>query len=932
MSFINIQPLLQAIAQDRLILTPNSRLKNKLIEAYNAHQIEHHHTLADSGIFHWPNIRVNSLQEWLIEQHQILLDNAYLDQPKALISGLQRQQLWQQIIEDNNAETELINPTRLTADADSAYTNAQKWLLDVNYLEQHIVTSLNERFVQWAESFREQLDILQLQTFEDLQLQVLKAYEQQLLPKIEQIIALGFGELPPITQRTFQTISYKIIEQSVSAPSTDRCSKISCNDREDEAAQVSAWAKHTLTANPKARIGIIVPNLGQDRALLEKHLLQHFEAHYLLPETNRYTLPFNFSTGIPLGSTPFIKDTLDLLKLLQQEHQCNTLINQIHSPFWGVTSNTADDSNSTTCDSALKATLIERIKQRGRATLSASQWRNLVHKIATSTTAEKTTAQTDTATKADQPSNYCQWLDSVLQTLITNLRSTPAKQLPSRWVTFFQQQLTLLNWPGERRLDSNEYQQAQQWLSFLEDVCRLDHLQVSLSCYEAIDQLGRSSNSTPFQAQTLESPIQVLGVLEGAGLVFSDCWIMGMTDKDWPPTAQPNPLLSIIMQREHAMPHADASRELAFAESLTESYQVCASDVIFSYATSDAQSPLHHSPLIEHISPFDTNDKQPPSTSALHKHIEALRQSSLLEEIDIGTAPPLSELEQKRVRGGSQILRNQAINPLAAFFIHRLNAKQPESITLGFTPQQRGHILHGALNSLWGDLKTHSQLLQLTDAVLELKVASFIDAEIASYKKREPKIFNPTYTDLEAKRQGSLIMQWLKQEKQRPAFTVIGRETPITTDIAGLTLSLRLDRLDQLESGEMIIIDYKTGSPNIKQWGSDKPEEPQLPLYALTYEPQVQALLFVQINAKDVCSKGIGELTQHHDGIIQSSKGGSYDLPEDWQSMLLHWQNTLQQLSLDFQNGVVNNEFKTPALARYYDYLNACLRTQEITQ
>lgn len=930
MSFINIQPLLEPIAQDRLILTPNSRLKNKLIEAYNAHQLQHQNAQAHSSSHHWRNIKVYSLQEWLIEQYQQLLDKACLEQPKALISSLQKQQLWQKIIEDNNHETELINPMRLIADADSAFSNAQKWLLEAVHLEQHATTTLHERFVQWAVIFNEQLSHLKLHTFEDLQLQVLQAYEQQLLPPAEQIIALGFGELPPITQRTFKAIGHKVIEQSTSAPNTNSCRKISCTDREDEAAQVAAWAKNKLSANPQARIGIIVPNLGQDRALLEKHLLHNFEAHYLLPETNRYTLPFNFSNGIPLGSTPFIKDTLDLLKLLQQEHQCNTLINLIHSPFWGVTSNTANDPSSTTSDNAIKAKLIERIKQRGRATLSASQWRNIVHKMATAITDQETTKETDAAATG-QISNYSQWLDAVLQTLATNLRATPAKQLPSRWVGFFQQQLKLLNWPGERRLDSNEYQQAQQWLSFLEDLCRLDHLQIPLSCYEAIEQLTRSANSTPFQAQTQESPIQVLGVLEGAGLVFSDCWIMGMTDKDWPPTAQPNPLLPITMQRDHAMPHADASRELAFAESLTESYQVCATEVIFSYATADAESPLHHSPLIDHITPIDVSDIRPLSTSTLQQHIEELRQSSQLEAIDISTAPPLSTLEMQSVRGGSQILRNQAINPLAAFFIHRLNAKQPESITLGFTPQQRGHILHGALNSLWGDINSHAQLLQLTDAELEIKVASFIDAEIASYKKREPKIFNETYTDLEAKRQCSLIMQWLQQEKQRPAFTVVGRETPITTDIAGLTLRLRLDRLDQLETGEMIIIDYKTGSPSVKQWGSDKPEEPQLPLYALTYEPQVQALMFVQINAKDVCAKGIGELSEHHEGIIQSSKGARYDLPEDWQSMLLHWQKTLQQLSLDFQNGVADNNFKTPALARYYEYLNACLRTQENT-
>ncbi len=910
MSLINLDPLLHAIEQDYLILTPNSRLKNKLIDAYNSQQLR-------IGKTTWRNIRVKSVQEWLHECHQQLLDQALVSSPKALISSLQRQYLWQQIIESNNTGTELINSLRLATDADSTYTNIQRWNLDDHsYLLSITENTLHKRFVEWLQVFTDTLNELKLHTFEDMQKTIIQAYKQGALIQEPEVVTLGFGELSPLVRNTFSAISNKITSLSPTVNKVQSCAKLACRDRDNEAENASTWAKSVLETNQDARIGIIVPNLGQDRETLERHLLQTFEPHYLLPETNRYTLPFNFSTGVPLGSTPFIKDTLNLLKLLQHEYQTNTLISLLNSPFWGPEHSTLKCIAFGPDELDIKCQLIDTIKRKGRATLSATQFRYLVRKCA------------ETQAK-DSEFNYEAWLNDALQTIETNSRSTPTKQLPSRWIVFFQQQLEALNWPGQRRLDSIEYQQAQQWFTFLEDVCRLDQLQAPISCYDMLERLSSSANNSPFQAQTQESPIQVLGALEGAGLLFTDCWVMGMTDKDWPPTPQPSPLLSISVQRQHGMPHADAARELMFAETLTHDYQHCAERVIFSHATADTESKLQHSPLIDSINDVNLDEVIAQSDGYLTTYINQLQASPKSESVDVSSAPIMSTAEKQFVRGGSQILRNQAINPLAAFFIHRLGAQQPQPINLGFTPQQRGQILHDTLATFWTDIQGQENLLALDNEHIETTILSLINSQMLSYQQREPKVYNPQYLTLEANRQTQLIMQWLEQEKQRPAFTVKGCETPITANIAGLTLNLRLDRLDQLQTGELIIIDYKTGTPTLKQWGSDKPEEPQLPLYALTYEPQIQALMFVQINMKAVAMKGIGDLTDHHDGVIPTSKGASLDLPEDWQAMLEHWQHTLEQLSLDFQNGVSSNDFKTPALSRYYEHLNACLRTQE---
>src|SRR5690606_15804587 len=169
------------------------------------------------------------------------------------------------------------------------------------------------------------------------------------------------------------------------------------------------------------------------------------------------------------------------------------------------------------------------------------------------------------------------------------------------WIAFFEQHLQLLGWPGTRRLDSQEHQQLSQWSKVLENFLQLDSLGIELSYLGAVQQLRNIAGKTPFQAQTPHSPIQIVGALEGAGLQFSHCWVMGLHHRQWPPVPAPNPLLPINLQRTYKMPHASAERELEYARALTAHYRQCAAQVVFSSAHSDDDSELSPSALIRQL-------------------------------------------------------------------------------------------------------------------------------------------------------------------------------------------------------------------------------------------------------------------------------------------------------------------------------------------
>jgi RecB family exonuclease len=53
--------------------------------------------------------------------------------------------------------------------------------------------------------------------------------------------------------------------------------------------------------------------------------------------------------------------------------------------------------------------------------------------------------------------------------------------------------------------------------------------------------------------------------------------------------------------------------------------------------------------------------------------------------------------------------------------------------------------------------------------------------------------------------------------------------------VGPLRLNVRMDRVDEVAGGE-VLIDYKTGAASPNDWLTEKPDAPQLPLYAILSE------------------------------------------------------------------------------------------------
>lgn len=899
-ALLDIQPLLPALASGHLIITANDRLRRHLLKAWAEHQRQ-------QGLEAWVTPAVYPLNRWLEDRWQGLLEAGHLGCDRAIAERHQRQLIWEQVIGAFDEGQALLQPEPLAQQADAALRSLTLWQVNPEQLAQSPFPHSNtQSFLSWLEAFERRLDSRQLTTPEAAQTRLLDAFQQGQLPVHPQIWLLGFDDLPPLHRQILEAASeQQVYVQAGSAEHTD-LARVLAPDTETEVRSAALWSQQQLEHDPNAAIGIIVPDLGQRRDQVERLFAEVFEPGAPHPDRPRYTFPFNFSAGVPLGSTPLIDSALQLLTLNRDQWPLASICQLLSSPFWSLPEP----------EWVLRTQLAERLRRLGKFEITGSDLRYHAQRLTERLAPEGDAEPGDAA------------LARRLQLLDEQRRRLPRSLTARRWSQVFHAQLEALGWPGTRRLDSQEYQQMGQWHQLLATFATLEATGADLSLSQALKRLNQLAGQTPFQAQTPDSPVQILGALEGAGLRFTHCWVLGLHQRQWPPVPAPNPLLPIELQRELQMPHASAERELQFARSLTANYRQCAEQVIFSCASADEQGDLSVSPLIRAIAPSPLESVIEQDQSATQKHLDRLAEHRQLEAVHCARGPSV-DTEQK-APGGSGLFKHQAACPFNAFAQLRLGAREPDLPALGLSPAERGTLLHNALASLWEQLNNSEHLQALPENELETLIARHCQDALQPIRQRRPRELGPEYCALELARLHQLIGRWLALEKQRSPFKVMATEQRRDIELSGLKLTLFIDRIDELNNGELLLIDYKTGADlSPAQWLGDRPDEPQLPLYAVSQpdsqDTAIQGIAFAQLHPKALQWIGLGALS--------SAPLGVKPPPGDWQEQLGDWDRVLTRLAEDFVAGDARVDYKDSKAMRYSEALlplNRALETDAV--
>jgi probable DNA repair protein len=282
------------------------------------------------------------------------------------------------------------------------------------------------------------------------------------------------------------------------------------------------------------------------------------------------------------------------------------------------------------------------------------------------------------------------------------------------------------------------------------------------------------------------------------------------------------------------------------------------------------------------------------------------------------------------VRGGVSVFKDQAACPFRAFAIHRLGARDVAVPDSSLDPRVRGNLAHRLLELLWRDLGGQARMLALSASEREALIRATAGRVLRDEARRRPHTLRGRLLAMEQKRLETLGGAWLDIEAQRAPFEVQAEHSE-TRSVAGLPVTLRPDRVDRLDGGRLLLVDYKTGQCNPKDWFGDRPDEPQLPVYALAMDDrgdgQVAGLAFGVLRPGERGFRGLGDDAELAPGIneVTSSRLHGARDAVDWAAHKTLWRQRLSTLARAYLDGNARVDPKTPgATCRYCELPLLC--------
>ena len=829
------EEIFRALEEGATVITASRRLARVLADQFHSMEVARGRTV-------WNRPNVLPLDAFLDRTWADWLGRWADQNAPILLDAPQEQMLWEQIIRESPAGASLLQITETARQA------IETWRLMAAYwisLSGSFEASEDwAAFAAWGREFQRQcaangwLDRARLSDF--LQARIVAG---EVVRPIAIYIA-GFDEMTPQQAEFFDALgTWHRVEMPDYLPAPER-RKLRDSAREIRAA--ATWAQRLLRADPKAQIGIIVaPDLTRLRSKVERILGEVLEPGR---ESSGQRRAFHLSMGPALAEYPIIRAALLILEFTLGKLPLPRAGMLLRSPFTGGSEK----------EWGKRAQLDARLRKNGVWDVSIDRLLD------------------DAAS--------CPELQRALRRLQKHLRKLPEAQQPSDWARSIPELLEAFGWPGDRSLTSAEFQTLEAWRGVVSSLASLDLTAPPMNLAQVVDWLQQQAANTRFQMDDEGAPVQVMGMLEAAGLRFDHLWIMGLHDEALPASAHLNPFLPTSLQRNHRLPHSSSEHELEFATKLIDRLLASAPDVVLSYPETEGDRALTPSPLVAAGVWLEAEGE-----GTFHNWVARMRSATVFDEIADETGP---ELVQSDSTGGFSLFKDMAACPFRAFAKHRLSARPLEDADLGLSYRDRGTTVHKALEVIWLELGSHARLMALDSSELQSLIARGADAAVA---KLGPGIGR----NLEKQRLQKILTEWMDLEKSRAEFTVAGIEAERIIAIAGLQIKTRADRVDALSDGREIILDYKTGQLKSRGWEGERPDEPQLPLYCATSDRPVAGAAFAVIRVGELRFRGL--TTQ--DVSLPALKKMTIDQAIPFDRQLLEWRRVLERLAEDFQAG-----------------------------
>ena len=720
-------------------------------------------------------------------------------------------------------------------------------------------------FSEWLSQFNEYCRRNHVISTSRLAIEILESLKVEPSPRNPLRLA-GFDRLLPVQRALFE--SWGQWESVAQERIADDLHLYFASDRRQEIEACALWCYRRIEKDPHSRLLVIAQELMQRRGQIERVFLQ------LRPLGARSN--FEFSLGVPLSQVPLARSALLLLRWLRDTLAENEI-------DWLFSSNLVagrDESAALqACMRALRRFDYQRTEWKLETFLSQNSLRDHLPVA---------------------------WKQRMIDAQ-RSVKSFGPLLAPGDWSDKVPHLLDAVGWAGSLSQSSSDFQAYRRWQQALDTSASLGFDGRRISWSEFLVELHAAADEVVFAPESADAPIQIAGPAEAAGLTADAIWFLGADENAWPAAASVHPFLPIAVQRRYAMPHATPLLDWEFSSVITKRLLASAPDVCFSYARQKDGIEVRPSRLIVQTA----GEARPIPTELL----TAGHECSIARAVEDSTTVPFTVTH---LRGGASALSSQSQCPFKAFATIRLGAQTWEPAERGLSARQRGQILHKVLHSVWSGkrpgIKSHEDLVAINDLLsfARMHVKAVVAAVFpASVREQMPTM----YQELEEMRLIRLVTEWLEFEKARLPFTVDQTEAERTLTIEGISMKLRLDRVDRLHDESHLVIDYKTGIVDPKAWDLPRPDDVQLPLYKLFGLEPVQpslfdsfggpargGMVFARVRPGDTCFAG---RVADAKATIDPSLNGNSSLVRRKLTAAdeLQWKQYIEQLTKDFIQG-----------------------------
>ncbi len=664
---------------------------------------------------------------------------------------------------------------------------------------------------------------------------------------------VGFREFSPAMSRVVDLLG----KRATCAPferkkAKQRVLREECPVFLEEVETAARWARNLIEENPSCSIGVFVPELQS-----KSHLVSRIFESVLHPSRSaQLDIPhdatdegkppaFHIHGSSPVLREPLAASALTLLELLRPRIRITDASAILLSPFLSGASEERSD--------------------RALADLNLRRSRDL----------DVTFAQIEYRTSG------CELLGPIWQR-IREIRPKAMRLELAEWSELFGDLVAASGWPGDAPLSSYEKRVAQTWNDALSDLGSLGFVSPPLAFEAALSRFrdALAQKTSPELGDQL-APIQIVDLADAEGLEFDSCAAIGLSEENWPRASSLVPFIPPAVQRSSEASANSAQRFKDQSQERAAALFATAPNILVTYSGTLAPQVRAFVKTKPGAVPKWTG-----STMLSSHTVE--REIELIEDLQ---APPFGSAEP--LSGGVGVIRSQAQCPFRAFAEYRLHAQRPEDACFGFDPRERGGYLHRALENVWKRLESSERLQRATDSELESIVDAAVTEALAS-ERNSP--FRDVISSAERDRLRNAILYWIneKEKGRGTPFRVEHVEEKKTVEINGLQLRVRVDRIDRLADGSVVLIDYKSGDISERGLQGKRPSEPQLLVYAAAMDEEVDGIFLAQVRPRE--AKTVGSALHSHFPLGKNAK-------LDWAVLRDESREYLRDLAGEFMAG-----------------------------